>query len=183
MENLSHIFISSNYLNFLPIEIKSNNEALYNHLINENISNYIDKEKVKAYFDSELYNLEEPLQKIENKYIFCQVISVRNIAISKEEAKYKEYDNLDEIEDEDNDFDDNKYLQGNDEKNQKTSKIIFKIEFSSTGDDLFSLPRASSAPTPSWAYPWLWPRLPPQNWACPCTAIWAAPTPMSCRFP
>ena len=137
MENLSHIFISSNYLNFLPIEIKSNNEALYNHLINENISNYIDKEKAKAYFDSELYNLEEPLQKIENKYIFCQVISVRNIAISKEEAKYKEYDNLDEIEDEDNDFDDNKYLQGNDEKNQKTSKIIFKIEFSSTGDDLF----------------------------------------------
>ena len=137
MENLSHIFISSNYLNFLPIEIKSNNEALYNHLINENISNYIDKEKVKAYFNSEIYNLEEPFQKIENKYIFCQVISVRNIAISKEEAKYKEYDNLDEIEDEDNDMDDNKYLQGNDEKNQKTSKIIFKIEFSSTGDDLF----------------------------------------------
>ena len=137
MENLSHIFISSNYLNFLPIEIKSNNEALYNHLINENISNYIDKEKVKAYFNSEIYNLEEPFQKIENKYIFCQVISVRNIAISKEEAKYKEYDNLDEIEDEDNDMDDNKYLQGNEEKNQKTSKIIFKIEFSSTGDDLF----------------------------------------------
>mgnify|MGYP003571572288 CR=1 FL=1 len=137
MENLSHIFISSNFLNSLPDEIKSNKEALYKHLVNENISNYIDKEKVKAYFNSELYNLEEPLQKIENKYIFCQVISVRNIAISKEEAKYKEYDNLDEIEDEDNDIDDNKYLQGNDEKNQKTSKIIYKFEFTSTGDDLF----------------------------------------------
>ena len=121
----------------MPIEIKSNNEALYNHLINENISNYIDKEKVKAYFDSELYNLEEPLQKIENKYIFCQVISVRNIAISKEEAKYKEYDNLDEIEDEDNDIDDNKYLQGNDEKTLKTEKIYYKFEFTSTGEDIF----------------------------------------------
>ena len=74
---------------------------------------------------------------IENKYIFAQIISIRNIAISKEEAKYKEYDNLDEIEDEDNDIDDNKYLQGNEEKTLKTEKIYYKFGFSSTGDDLF----------------------------------------------
>ena len=137
MENLSHIYISNNYLNSLPEEIKSNNEALYKHIIGENILNFIDKERVKNNFNSETYNLEEPVQKIENKYIFAQIITIRNIAISKEEAKYKEYDNLDEIEDEDNDIDDNKYLQGNDEKNLKTAKIIYKFGFSSTGEDIF----------------------------------------------
>ena len=137
MENLSHIFISDNFLNSLPEEIKSDKEKLYKHLINTNISNYIDKDKVRNHFKSEMYNLEVPVKKIENKYIFAQVISLRNIAISKEEAKYKEYDNLDEIEDEDNDIDDNKYLQGNDEKNIKTSKIYYKFEFTSTGDDSF----------------------------------------------
>ena len=46
---------------------------------------------------------------IENKYIFAQINAIRNVAISKEEAKYKEYDNLDEIEDEDNDIDDSEF--------------------------------------------------------------------------
>ena len=137
MENLSHIFVSDSYKNSLPEEIKSNNNALYNHLINEHISNFIDKEKAKSYFDSDKYTLEEPVQKIENKYIFAQIITIRNIAISKEEAKYKEYDNLDEIEDEDNDIDDNKYLQGNEEKTLKTEKIYYKFGFSSTGDNIF----------------------------------------------
>ena len=137
MENLSHIFISDNYLSTLTEEIKLNKDKLYKHLINLNISNYIDKAKVKSYFNSEIYTLEEPIKKIENKYIFAQLISIRNIAISKEEAKYKEYDNLDVIEDEDNDIDDNKYLQRNDEKNIKTSKIYYKIGFTTTGDDLF----------------------------------------------
>ena len=137
MENLSHIFVSDNFINSLPEEIKSNNNSLYNKLINENITNFIDKEKTKNYFNSEIFTLEEPFKLIENKYIFAQIISIRNIAISKEEAKYKEYDNLDEIEDEDNDIDDNKYLQGNEEKTLKTEKIYYKFGFSSTGDDLF----------------------------------------------
>ena len=137
MENLSHIFVSDNFINSLPEEIKSNNNSLYNKLINESITNFIDIEKTKNYFNSEIFTLEEPFKLIENKYIFAQIISIRNIAISKEEAKYKEYDNLDEIEDEDNDIDDNKYLQGNEEKTLKTEKIYYKFGFSSTGDDLF----------------------------------------------
>ena len=44
---------------------------------------------------------------------------------------------MDEIEDEDNDIDDNKYLQGNDEKTLKTEKIYYKFEFTSTGEDIF----------------------------------------------
>ena len=137
MENLSHIFISDNFFNTLPNEIKTNNENLYKYLLNENISNYIDKVKAKQNFNSELYTLEDPVKKIENKYIFVQIISIRNVAISKEETKYKEYDNLDEIEDEDNDIDDNKYLQGNDEKTLKTEKIYYKFGLTSTGDDIF----------------------------------------------
>ena len=137
MENLSHIFISDNYFNTLPNEIKSSNENLYKHLLNENILDFIDKDKVKHNFNSQLYTLEEPVKLIENKYIFVQIISIRNVAISKEETKYKEYDNLDEIEDEDNDIDDNKYLQGNEEKTLKTEKIYYKFGLTSTGDDLF----------------------------------------------
>ena len=38
MENLSHIFISDNFLNSLPEEIKSDKQKLYKHLINTNIS-------------------------------------------------------------------------------------------------------------------------------------------------
>ena len=64
MENLSHIFISDNYFNTLPNEIKSSNENLYKHLIKENISDFIDKEKAKHYFNSELYTLEDPVKKI-----------------------------------------------------------------------------------------------------------------------
>ena len=137
MENLSHIIVSDNFINSLSEEVKSNNNLLYNKLINENITNFIDKEKVKNRFNSEIYTLEEPFKLIENEYIFAQIMSIRNIAISIEEAKYKEYDNLDEIDDEDNDIDDNKYLQGNEEKSLKTEKIYYKFGLSSTGDDLF----------------------------------------------
>ena len=137
MENLSHIFVLNNYKNSLSEEIKTNEEEFYKYLLKENIANFIDKERVKNYFNSELYTLEEPVKIIENKYIFAQINAIRNVAISKEEAKYKEYDNLDEIEDEDNDIDDNKYLQGNDEKNQKTSKIIYKFEISFYYSKLF----------------------------------------------
>ena len=137
MENLSHIFVLNNYKNSLSEEIKTNEEEFYKYLLKENIANFIDKERVKNYFNSELYTLEEPVKIIENKYIFAQINAIRNVAISKEEAKYKEYDNLDEIEDEDNDIDDNKYLQGNDEKTLKTEKIYYKFEFTSTGEDIF----------------------------------------------
>ena len=137
MENLSHIFILDSYKNALPEEIKSSNEALYKHLIKENILNFIDKVKIKNYFDSTKYTFEQSLQKIENKYIFAQIMSLRNVAISKEETKHKEYDNLDEIEDEDNDIDDNKYLQGSEEKTLKTEKIYYKFGFTTTGDDIF----------------------------------------------
>ena len=138
MANLSNIFALDTYKNSLSEEIKSDNELLYKHLISENISKYIDKEKVKNYFNSEFYNLENPVQMIENKYIFVQINSIRNVAISKEETKLKEYDNLDEIGDEDNDnIDDNKYLQGDEDKSTKTEKIYYKFGFTSTGDDIF----------------------------------------------
>ena len=138
MANLSNIFALDTYKNSLSEEIKSDNELLYKHLISENISKYIDKEKVKNYFNSEFYNLENPVQMIENKYIFVQINSIRNVAISKEETKLKEYDNLDEIEDDDNDnIDDNKYLQGDEDKSTKTEKIYYKFGFTSTGDDIF----------------------------------------------
>ena len=137
MENLRHIFILDNYTNNLSEEIKSNKNKLYKHLLETNISNYIDKEKVKNNFNSELYNLEIQKSLIDNKYIFCQINSIRNIAISKEDTKLKEYDNLDEIEDEDNAIDDNKYLQGEEGNISKTEKIYYKFELTTTGEDIF----------------------------------------------
>ena len=137
MENLKYIFISGNYLNNLSEEIRANNDKLYKHLIETDLSNYIDKEKVKSNFNTELYTLAVPKSLIDNKYIFAQINTIRNVAISKEETKLKEYDNLDEIDDEDNAIDDNKYLQGDEEKVSKTEKIYYKFGFTSTGDDLF----------------------------------------------
>ena len=137
MENISHIFVLNSYINSLSDEIKLNEDKLYNHLIETNISTYIDKEKVKNYFNSELYNIEVPKSLIDNKFIFAQIVSLRNVAISKEETKLKEYDNLDVVEDEDNVIDDNKYLQGNEQKVTKTEKIYYKFSFTTTGDDLF----------------------------------------------
>ena len=137
MENLKYIFTLDNYINNLSEEIKSNKQLLYNHLIETNISNYIDKEKVKNNFNSEYFNIEIPKSLIDNIYIYAQINSIRNVAISKEETKLKEYDNLDEVDDEDNDIDDNKYLQGNDEKTLKTEKINYKFGLTSTGDDIF----------------------------------------------
>ena len=137
MENLKYIFTLDNYINNLSEEIKSNKQLLYTHLIETNISNYIDKEKVKNNFNSEYFNIEVSKSLIDNKYIFAQINSIRNVAISKEDTKLKEYDNLDEVDDEDNAIDDNKYLQGDEEKVSKTEKIYYKFGFTSTGDDLF----------------------------------------------
>ena len=137
MEHLKNIFIVDNYVNTLNEEIRLNQSKLYKHLIEANISNYINKEKVKNNFNSELYNLEIPKSLIDNKYIFAQINSIRNIAISKEDTKLKEYDNLDEVDDEDNDIDDNKYLQGDEKKISKTEKIYYKFELTTTGEDLF----------------------------------------------
>ena len=137
MDNLKHIFVLDDYINSLSEEIKLNNEKLYKHLIETDISKYIDKDKVKNNFNSELYNLEVPKFLIDNKYIFAQINSIRNIAISKEETKLKEYDNLDEVEDEDNVIDDNKYLQSDEEKISKTEKIYYKFGLTTTGEDLF----------------------------------------------
>ena len=137
MEYLKYIFSLDNYINNLTDEIKSNKQKLYQHLIKTNISIYIDKEKVKNNFNSEIYNLEVPKSLIDNKYIFAQINSIRNVAISKEETKLKEYDNLDEVDDEENAIDDNKYLQGDEEKIAKTEKIYYKFEFTTTGEDSF----------------------------------------------
>ena len=73
MENLKYIFISDNYLNNLSEEIKANNDKLYKHLIETDLSNYIDKEKVKSNFNTELYTLAIPKSLIDNKYIFAQI--------------------------------------------------------------------------------------------------------------
>ena len=137
MDNLKHIFILDNYISTLNEEIKLNKEKLYKHLIETNISYYIDKEKVKKYFNSEIYTLELPKSLIDNKYIFAQISLIRNVAVSNEETKLKEYDNLDEVDDEDNAIDDNKYLQGDEEKVSKTEKIYYKFGFTTTGEDLF----------------------------------------------
>ena len=137
MDNLKYIYISNEYMNTLNEEIKSNKEQLFKKLIETNISDYIDKEKVKNNFNSSLFNLQIQKSLIENIYIFAQIISIRNINISKEETKLKEYDNLDEVEDEDNIIDDNKYLQGDQEKVSKTEKITYKFEFTTTGEDSF----------------------------------------------
>ena len=137
MDYLKYIFISDNYFNSLSEDIKTNKDKLYKHLIETNISNYIDKEKVIQNFNSEIYTLEVPKSLIDNKYIFAQINFIRNVAVSCEETKLKEYDNLDEIEDEDNVIDDNKYLQGDEEKVSKTEKIYYKFGFTTTGNDLF----------------------------------------------
>ena len=137
MDNLNYIFMLDNYFNTLSEEIKSNKDKLYKHLIETNISNYIDKEKVKNNFNSQLYTLEVTKSLIDNKYIFAQINFIRNVAVSCEETKLKEYDNLDEVDDEDNAIDDNKYLQGDEEKVSKTEKIYYKFGFTTTGEDLF----------------------------------------------
>ena len=137
MENLKYIYTLDNYINNLTEEIKSNKQMLYNHLIETNISNYIDKEKVKSNFNSEHFNIELAKSLIDNKFIFAQINSIRNVAISKEETKLKEYDNLDEVDEEDNAIDDNKYLQGDEEKIAKAEKIYYKFEFTTTGEDIF----------------------------------------------
>ena len=137
MDNLKYIYISEQYINSLGEDIKSNKELLYKKLIETNISDFIDKEKVKKNFNSSIYNLQIQKSLLENIYIFAQIVSIRNINISKEETKLKEYDNLDEIEDEENVIDDNKYLQGDQEKITKTEKISYKFEFTTTGEDSF----------------------------------------------
>ena len=137
MENLNHIFISGNYLNTLSEDIKYNKNKLYKLILDINISTFIDKEKVKKNFNSELYNLEIQKSLVDNKFIFAQINSIRNVAISKEDTKLKEYDNLDEVEEEDNVIDDNKYLQGEEEKISKTEKVYYKFEFTTTGEDIF----------------------------------------------
>ena len=137
MENLKYIYILDSYINSLNVEIKSDNNKLYKNLLETRISTYIDKDKVKNNFNSEMYNLDLVKSLITNKYIFAEILSLRNIAVSTEETKLKEYDNLDEVEDEENELDDNKYLQGDEEKITKTEKIMYKFEFTTTGDDSF----------------------------------------------
>ena len=82
MENLSHIFISNNFLNSLPEEIKSDKQKLYKHLINTNISNYIDKGKARNHFKSEMYNLEE--------FAFINNLDKNSLKAKKEYEKYKD---------------------------------------------------------------------------------------------
>ena len=83
------------------------------------------------------YQIYKEIGIIDNKYIFAQISLIRNVAVSNEETKLKEYDNLDEVDDEDNAIDDNKYLQGDEEKVSKTEKIYYKFGFTTTGEDLF----------------------------------------------
>ena len=137
MDNLKYIFVRDNYISSLDQETKLNKDKLYKHLLESDIKNYIDKFKVQNNFNSLIYDIHNIKSIINNKYIFAQIVSARNVAISKEETKQKEYDNLDEIEDEDNIIDDNKYLQGDNEQVKKAERINYKLGFTSTGDDLF----------------------------------------------
>ena len=140
-ENLKYIYFLDSYKSQLPPEISSNSTKLYEKLLATDISEYIDKEKVKSNFNSSSYTIEQFKSLINDKFIFAQIINIRNIAISNETTKMKEYDNLDDVDEDDNDneinLDNNKYLQGEETNHNKIEKIYYKIGLSSNGEDLF----------------------------------------------
>lgn len=127
---LKYIYATISYMNNLPSHIKASNDLLLNHFSQTGISLYIDKDKVLSNFDSSLYNFNNKFSAFTNKYIFVQITGLDNIGSPKENFNKVDYDNLDEVDD-----DDNKFLQGTETESKKIEKIIWFFSFTTYGED------------------------------------------------
>lgn len=130
---LTHIYAKDEYISNLSSDVKNDEKELLSHFVKNNIAEYIDKKKVRSNVNTYEFTFNNKLLKFNNKFIFAQIIGFENIAAPKENPHKKDYDNLDEVDD-----DDNKFLQGSDSNsNAKTEKLLVNFQFTTDGEDRF----------------------------------------------